>query len=126
MERTGLASRWLLLDFPLHRDFVFGLTVGFFERRSIFSSTAELVASELSSSETSLDSSEFFPVSPSASSLPINSSSSPSSLELAASEPMFKSTHGSVSGNVVVVVMVVVVLPLVVVVVVVVLVEVED
>ena len=123
MERTGLASRWLLLDFPLHRDFVFDLTVGFLERRSIFSSTAELVASELSSSETSLDSSEFFPVSPSASSLPINSFFS---LELAASEPMFKSTHGSVSGNVVVVVMVVVVLPLVVVVVVVVLVEVED
>ena len=123
MERTGLASRWLLLDFPLHRDFVFGLTVGFLERRSIFSSTAELVASELSSSETSLDSSEFFPVSPSASSLPINSFSS---LELAASEPMFKSTPGSVSGNVVVVVMVVVVLPLVVLVVVVVLVEVED
>ena len=87
MERTGLASRWLLLDFPLHRDFVFDLTVGFLERRSIFSSTAELVASELSSSETSLDSSEFFPVSPSASSLPINSFFS---LELEASEPMFK------------------------------------
>ena len=87
MKRIGLGSCWLLLDFQLNGDFVFGVTVGFSGRASSFSFTTELVASELSSSETSLDSSEFFPVSSSASSLPINSFFS---LELEASEPMFK------------------------------------
>ena len=69
-----MASLSLLLDdFPLHLAFVFGLIVAlsssFFSSSSSssFSSTAELVASVLSFSDPSLDSSELdsFPVLPS-------------------------------------------------------------